>query len=107
MGRPISKKVTSFSLTKTFTYYIPEPTQRKSGYREREFDKIMQGILTSGFEIISFHAAPVSNGVFLVALIKARTQKIFNTDLNLDLQEKFQLSQTHSSPDITLDMDDE
>ena len=107
MGRPISKKATSSALIKTFTYYIPEPAQRKSGYREREFDKIMQGILKSGFEIVSLSTSAVSNGLFVLAILKAKNQKVFNLDLDLDLQEKFQLSKTHSSPDIILDMDDE
>ncbi len=91
------------SLTKTFTYFIPAPPARKSGYREVEFDKIMQGILTSGFEIIDLKVEAVETGIFVLALIKAHSKKVLDLDHSLDLQEKFKLAHSHSSPDIILD----
>lgn len=94
------------SLVKTFTYYIPAPPHRKSGYREREFDKIMQGILTSGFDLLDLQVQAVggdeNSGLFLVALLKARDLKAFNKDITLDIQEEFKLAHAHSSPDIEL-----
>ncbi len=101
-----SKKI---NLVKTFTYYIPAPPHRKTGYREREFDKIMQGILTSGFDLVNLSAHPVggddNSGLFIVCTIKARDKKVFATDEGLDIQEKFKLAHSHSSPDIVLDED--
>lgn len=99
------------NLVKTFTFYIPAPPHRKTGYREREFDKIMQGILTSGFELVSLTAHPVggddNSGLFIVSTIKARDKKVFALDESLDIQEKFKLAHSHSSPDIVLDEDDD
>jgi hypothetical protein len=92
---------------KTFTYFIPAPPHRKSGYREIEFDKIMQGILSTGFELESLQSQSTEGGLFVVSLLKTNSKKIFDTDLNQDMHEKFKLSHTHSSPDIILDEDED
>ena len=92
---------------KTFTYYIPAPPHRKSGYREREFDKIMQGILQSGFELVDLHTQAVSDGLFVLAVLKVPNEKVGKLDKDLDLHEKFRLAHSHSSPDIILDEDEE
>lgn len=94
------------NLVKTFTYYIPAPPHRKTGYREREFDKILQGILTAGFELLDLQTqsvgGPDNSGLFIVATIKAKDLKTFNLDVSLDIQEKFKLAHSHSSPDFEL-----
>lgn len=91
----------------TFTYFIPAPPHRKSGYREIEFDKIMRGILDTGFEIESFQSESTGNGMFVIAVLKTNSKKVFESDLRQDLQDKFRLSDTHSSPDIILDEDED
>ena len=90
----------------TFTYFIPSPPQRKSGYREIEFDKIMRGILQSGFEIESIETQGSPNGMFVMALLKTSNKKIFESDAGQDLHEKFKLSNEHFSGDIILDDED-
>lgn len=90
----------------TFTYFIPSPPGRKSGYREREFDKIMHGILLSGFEIIEIQTQSCSTGIFVIALLKAKSKKISDMDKDFDIQEHFRLSHKHASSDIILDNED-
>jgi len=88
------------SFLRTITYFIPAPPKRKSGYREREFDKIMSGILSSGYTLEQIQMTSVSGdqpGVFILAVIKAKSIKIFMNDETQDLHEKFQLNQTHDS----------
>lgn len=92
---------------KTFTYFIPAPPHRRSGYREREFDKIMQGILSLGFEIESIHTEGETTGMFVLAMLKTHSKKTFDQDINLDIQEQFKLSHTHSSPDIILEEEED
>jgi hypothetical protein len=95
---------------KTFTYFIPAPPHRKSGYREIEFDKIMQGILESGFEMETLQTQSTggeSGGLFIVALLRTNSKKVYEQDLKLDIQDRFRLSHTHSSPDIILDEDED
>lgn len=94
----------------TFTYFLPAPPHRKTGYREIEFDKIMQGILMSGFEIESIQTNATGGdggGLFILAMLKTNSKKVFEMDLKLDIQERFKLSHTHSSPDIILDEDED
>jgi hypothetical protein len=100
-----STKKTSF--LSTFTYFIPAPPHRKSGYREREFDKIMAGILQSGFELEKLETQAVETGLYVVAVLRSRTKKIYQLDASQDLQENFKLSHSHSTPDIELDPDEE
>lgn len=95
----------------TFTYYIPAPPYRKSGYREREFDKIMAGISGSGFAIIDIQVQSVStqesSGVFIIATIQPLTKKAKLLDQGQDIQENFKLAHSHSTPDLILEEDDE
>lgn len=92
---------------KTFTYYIPAPPHRKSGYREIEFDKIMQGILSSGFEIETIQSQSTEHGLFVLAVIKTSNKKVFDMDVNQDIHDRFKLSHSHSSPDIILDEEED
>lgn len=42
----------------SFTYYIPAPPERKSGYREKNFDSLFYKIINLGFEILEFKIVP-------------------------------------------------
>lgn len=91
---------------KTFTYFLPAPPQRKTGYREKEFDKIVHGILQSGFELVELKTQASENGIFIIMILSAHNKKIAKLDEHLDLHEKFKLQDKHSSPDIELDEED-
>jgi hypothetical protein len=95
----------STKVTTSFTYFIPAPPARKSGYREKEFDKILNGILQSGFEIIKIETQSVETGLFIFALLKS-TKKVATLDKNMDMHDKFKLSHSYDSPDIVLDDED-
>lgn len=88
---------------KTFTYFIPAPPHRKNGYREKEFDKIMHGILQSGFELIELKTQGMENGMFVIALLKCSSKKVAKLDEHLDMHEHFKLMDKHSTPDIELE----
>jgi hypothetical protein len=92
---------------KTFTYFIPAPPHRKNGYREKEFDKIMAGILQSGFELMDLKTVGMENGMFIVALLSVPSKAVAKLDEHLDLHERFKLKDSHSSPDIILEDEDE
>lgn len=55
IGAPKTKKY-----YQTFTYFVPSPPKRKSGYQEKELDKIVKKIISRGFEIENSQL--VSNG---------------------------------------------
>ena len=106
MSNRATKSGNKAASMKTFTYFIPTPPARKSGYREKEFDKIMQGILQSGFKLLELQTQSTPNGVFVIALLGIPNKKIAALDAELDLHEQFKLKDSHSSPDIILDDDD-
>ncbi len=87
----------------TFTFFVPAPPLRKSGYREVEFDKIMRGIMESGFELEELKTVTSANGIFLIGLLRTTSKKVFESDAQLNIHERFKLSHVHSSPDIVLD----
>lgn len=91
----------------TFTYFIPAPPHRKSGYREIEFDKIMRGIIECGFEIETLETQSSQNGIFVLALLKTNSKKVYESDLKQDIHDMFKLKDTHSSPDIILDEEED
>ena len=91
----------------TFTYFIPSPPLRKSGYREVELDKIMKGLLDSGFELESISTQGTATGVFLFAILTTKSKKVYESDRKLDLHEKFKLSHAHSSPDIMIEEEED
>lgn len=105
MGK-VTQKNSKKIYRRTFTYFIPAPPQRKSGYREIEFDKILNGIIEAGFEIEEIRTESVASGVYVFSVLKTDKKKVFEMDLGLDIQDMFKLSSTHSSPDIILEDDD-
>jgi len=89
---------------KTFTYFIPAPPRRKTGYREREFDKIIHGILTDGHEIIDWKMQNTEGGVYMVFVLGSTHKNAKGA--GLDLHERHGLKERHSNPEIEL-LDDE
>lgn len=89
----------------TFTYYIPAPPARKTGYREKEFDKIFYEFINQGFEILNVqtqaHTGANSCGmwvIFAVRATNAEAEKLDLDDLSLSLQEEISHA-NHSSQD--------
>lgn len=62
----------------TFTYYIPSPPERDSGYREKQFDKVFYEFINQGLEIISINTVantgPNSSGMWYVATVRGDVQ---------------------------------
>ena len=92
-------------VTTSFTYFIPAPPIRKTGYREKEFDKILNGILQSGFEVLKIETQSVDTGMFIFALLRS-SRKVANIDKEMDMHDKFKLTHSHASPDFEMEDED-
>ena len=104
-GSKKSTKVSKYWDTKTFTWYISAPKAGSHGHREKEFDKIMHGILQSGHEVIEWKLQTVGGdkgGMYAVFLLGSLTKASMGPCL--DLHEKFALTDTHTNPDIELEV---
>lgn len=95
----------STKVTTSFTYFIPAPPIRKTGYREKEFDKILNGILQSGFEVLKIETQSVETGMFIFALLKS-TRKVAALDKEMDMHDRFKLAHSHASPDFEMEDED-
>jgi hypothetical protein len=73
---------------KTFTYYLPSPPDRKTGYQEKEFDQITSYLIGRNFNIIDFKmqacANEKSSGVWIMCILGAKDQAAANMDLDID-----------------------
>lgn len=102
-----SKKATTprkYFDIKTFTWYISAPKGHGAGHREKEFDKVMHGILQSGHEVIEWKLQSVGGergGMYAVFLLGSLNKKV--TGPLLDLHEQFTLNNTPTNPDIELE----
>ena len=70
----------------SFTFYIPSPPSRTTGYREKQFDKLFYEFINKGYEILDFKTAPSSgekqSGMWLIFIVRALNEKA--ELLNLD-----------------------
>ena len=75
---------------KSFSYFLPAPPKRNSGYQEKEFDQSIAYLSKLGFELIDFqmasHTESGQGGVWIVCRMGALTQEAANQDINVDYQ---------------------
>jgi hypothetical protein len=91
------KKKKKYYSTQTFTYYIPSPPSRKTGYRETEFDSIVTKIISLGFEIISItsqsHSSEEKSGMWIICHLGATTEEVSKKIITVD-ESKNEISNT-------------
>jgi hypothetical protein len=87
--------------TKTFTYFVPAPPARDTGYREKEFDKLFFELMKSGHEVISINTESTNGGMWIVCLLGAVTEEA--AKLNLDFDYHFGLEQTSEHQEIVFE----
>lgn len=58
----------------SFTYFIPAPPHRQTGYREKHFDRLLTEFLSYGFEVVDFKtqslASSSSAGMWIICLVR-------------------------------------
>jgi hypothetical protein len=76
---------------KSFTYFLPAPPERNTGYQEKEFDQIISFLANKGYEILDFHTQSISYGesnhcagIWIVCLLGCKSEKLFNDEINID-----------------------
>ena len=72
----------------TFTYYIPAPPSRDSGYREKQFDKVFYEFINKGFDIIDIktqsHSSQNAQGMWVLVTVRATNKESSKLDLEFD-----------------------
>lgn len=71
----------------TFTFFIPSPPARSTGYREKHFDKLFYEFINRGYKVINFttqasSAGEKHSGMWVLCLVQATNAEA--EKLNLD-----------------------
>lgn len=76
---------------KTFTYYLPSPPERKTGYQEKEFDQITSYLIGKNFDILDFKMQAChsnkGSGMWIICLLGAKTKAAAQMNLEIDYNE--------------------
>lgn len=84
-----SSKTKDFKI-QTFTYFIPAPPHRTSGYREKQFDKFFYEFINQGYEIIDFKTSTISgqnsSGMWLIFIVRPTNESTNELNLDFDLK---------------------
>lgn len=77
--------------TRSFTYFIPAPPKRKQGYQEKEFDTVLDFVLSQGYTLIDCKLEAISNdttaGVWAFCILEAQTKEAFVKTIDIDYLE--------------------
>lgn len=76
----------SFAL-QSFTYFIPAPPNRSTGYREKHFDRLLSDFLAIGFDLVNITTESNANGMWVICILKPLNEKAANTNWD-NFQEK-------------------
>jgi len=63
----------------SFTFFIPSPPARTTGYREKQFDKIFYDFINKGYEILSFNTQASNSqnqsGMWVICVVRAKNKE--------------------------------
>lgn len=70
----------------TFTYFIPAPRPRKTGYREKQFDKLFYEFINQGYQVLDFKtqqcmSGQETSGMWIVFVLQAKNAHAEKLDL--------------------------
>jgi hypothetical protein len=86
--KSLFNKEKTYFKKKTFTFYVPSPPLRRSGYQEKEFDNVIDYIVSLGFDLIDFklqsHSGDGKSGMWIVCLLTAPNQEVYNKNINIE-----------------------
>ena len=76
---------------KSFSYYLPAPPKRKSGYQEKEFDRIIDHLRDKDFELIDTkihsHNGDGHGGIWVFCRLRPLSLKASQEEISIDYQE--------------------
>lgn len=77
--------------SKTYTYFIPAPTQMIKGYREKQADRLTNAILEQGFQLKSITTESISTeslrGMWIILHLVPLNKSAAQLDLNQFVDE--------------------
>jgi hypothetical protein len=84
----------------SFTYYIPSPPSRSTGYREKQFDKVFHSFINRGYEVLSLktqaNTSPSGSGMWVICVVRALNKNAEALNLD-DFSSATDATSTHDS----------
>ena len=79
----------------TFTFFIPAPPPRSTGYREKQFDKLFYEFINRGYDVLEFKCQTINtrdsaSGMWIICLVQATNEIAEELNLEDDIREIFQ-----------------
>lgn len=75
----------------SFTFFIPSPPPRSTGYREKQFDKLFYEFINLGYKILNFETQTCNgekqSGMWVIFIVQATTKEAEALNLNEVLNE--------------------
>lgn len=75
----------------SFTYFIPAPPSRPSGYREKHFDRLLSDFLAIGFDLVTLKTESIPTGMWVICILKPLNEQAAKTNWD-NFHEKHQSS---------------
>lgn len=77
----------------SFTFYIPSPPARATGYREKHFDKLFYEFINRGYRVINFTTQASSSGgnhsgMWIICLVQATNEEAEKLNLEEIIQNE-------------------
>lgn len=79
---------------KSFTYFLPAPPERNSGYQEKEFDNIFSYLSKQGYEVIDFKTQSIAYGennhcagIWIICILGVTKKELMDKEINIDYLE--------------------
>ena len=95
--------------TRTFTYFIPAPPNRKTGYQEKEFDQICQYLLEKDFDLIDIKmqsfGSDTAAGLWILCILGAKTQAAASMSLDIEYSQVANQHPQHIQTDPLIEHD--
>ena len=68
--KPLVMIFPSLDKVEYFTYFLPSPPSRKTGYREKEFDQITKEAIAKGYTILELNTRANASGVWIILKLR-------------------------------------
>lgn len=103
---------TSYYGKKSFTYFLPAPPERNSGYQEKEFDQIFSYLSKQGYDVIEFRTQSLAYGeqnhcagIWIICILGITKKELMDKEINVDYMDisKSAMSDIKMDPDIIHD----
>ena len=95
--------------TRTYTYFIPAPPNRKTGYQEKEFDQICDYLVGKNFDILDIKMEAFANdtaaGVWILCILGAKSNEAAIMSLDIDYSLVAGLQSQHIKTDPLIEHD--